>query len=186
MTRPVKAIFFDLDETLLDDDRCMRQAVASTCASLACLRTDLNADQLGMAYFRISTQVWRGQGGVPRASGSGAANGIEIRLEVWRQALSLCGCRDHGLATQAVDLYGQARRDTYRPFPDAPETLVALAPKFKLGIVTNGTGDVQREKIALTGLGEHVSAVLVSGELGIGKPDPAIFFMAAPCLNVSP
>lgn len=184
-TANIRAVLFDLDETLLDDDKCMRQTVASTCASLAHLLPDLDADKLGTAYFRISDHVWRGVGGVPRASGSGASSGAEIRLEIWRQALSLCGYHDREIATQAVALYGQARRDTYRLFPDTRQALVALAPKFKLGIITNGTGDVQREKIALTGLAEQMSAILVSGELGTGKPAPAIFWTALHHLGVS-
>ena len=42
-------------------------------------------------------------------------------------------------------------------------------------IVTNGPGRLQRAKIAAAGLDRRVDHVLVSGECGVHKPDPAIF-----------
>ncbi len=44
-----------------------------------------------------------------------------------------------------------------------------------LGLLTNGAPDLQREKIAASGLGSFFQAVAVSGEYDIGKPEPEIF-----------
>ena len=58
--------------------------------------------------------------------------------------------------------------------------LVALRHAgWRLGIVTNGEADNQLGKIERTGLDRLVDAVAVSGALGIRKPDPEIFRIAA-------
>lgn len=44
-----------------------------------------------------------------------------------------------------------------------------------VGLVTNGPAEVQRDKIAVLGLEDLIDFAVVSGELGVWKPDPAIF-----------
>jgi hypothetical protein len=44
-----------------------------------------------------------------------------------------------------------------------------------MAVVTNGASCLQREKLAASGLEERFDAVVVSGELGVGKPDAAMF-----------
>jgi putative hydrolase of the HAD superfamily len=70
--------------------------------------------------------------------------------------------------------------------PDAVETLARLKPNHKIALLTNGAPDLQREKIAASGLGKHFDAIAVSGERGIGKPRPEIFHMLLKELGVEP
>ena len=44
-----------------------------------------------------------------------------------------------------------------------------------LGIITNGPAEVQRDKVALLQLRDLVDFVIISGEFGASKPDPAIY-----------
>ena len=44
-----------------------------------------------------------------------------------------------------------------------------------VGLVTNGPADVQRDKIDLLGLWPEIDFAVISGEVGVEKPDPAIF-----------
>lgn len=64
-----------------------------------------------------------------------------------------------------------------------PEVLQGLswmrASGWRVVIVSNGMADNQLAKIDRTGLGEHVDACCVSGEVGIRKPDIRIFELAA-------
>jgi HAD superfamily hydrolase (TIGR01549 family) len=63
-------------------------------------------------------------------------------------------------------------------FADAAEILRSIRaalPGRRIGLITNGPADVQRDKIALLGLERHLDFALISGELGVAKPDPAIF-----------
>ena len=47
-----------------------------------------------------------------------------------------------------------------------------------VGILTNGAGGVQRQKIEAHGLDEHIDEVVISGEVGERKPGLAIFELA--------
>ncbi|MEU3664016.1 HAD family hydrolase [Streptomyces sp. NPDC032940] len=53
------------------------------------------------------------------------------------------------------------------------------AASWTVGIVTNGASDIQRAKLAGTGLATLVDGVAVSGDLEIRKPDRRLFELAA-------
>ena len=57
--------------------------------------------------------------------------------------------------------------------PDADALLRAFAGPVV--VVTNGPAALQRGKLAAAGLAGRVAGVVVSGELGVRKPDAAIF-----------
>jgi putative hydrolase of the HAD superfamily len=52
-----------------------------------------------------------------------------------------------------------------------------------LALVTNGAACLQREKLTASGLAEHFDAVVVSGDLGAGKPEPSVFLHALSLLG---
>mgnify|MGYP000231633514 CR=1 FL=1 len=54
-------------------------------------------------------------------------------------------------------------------------TLAALRPHYRLGLVTNGPSRMQRPKIEQFRLGDYLDPLIVSEEVGVAKPDPAIF-----------
>lgn len=174
----IRAVFFDLDETLLDDDRCMREAIARTCATLATRYPDIKPVQLEAAYMRVAEEWWLSSGSVPRTSDSGSTNGRDIRIEVWSDALKAYGLPDRDLAVKAADLYSQERRAGYCLFPDVGEVLDALHQRFILGVITNGPGDTQIEKVQVTGIAPYLRVFAVSGVLRVGKPESGIFLKA--------
>lgn len=55
------------------------------------------------------------------------------------------------------------------------DLLTTLSSRHPLGIITNGVGRVQREKLARTNLSDLFDAVVVSYEVGAHKPDGRIF-----------
>jgi len=182
----IRAVFFDLDETLLDDDCCMHEAVARTCATLGKRYPQIEPNRLATTYVRVSDELWTGYGNVPRTSSTGSSGGRDIRLEVWGKALAVYGLPTQDLAIEAVDLYSQERRASYELFLDVHEVLQALYQKFILGVISNGPGDTQREKVHVTGLGAYLHVLVISGELGVGKPESGIFLKALEYAQVIP
>ncbi|MFI5945842.1 HAD family hydrolase, partial [Streptomyces uncialis] len=70
--------------------------------------------------------------------------------------------------------------------PEVLEGLARLrAAAWKIGIVTNGAGDIQRAKLAGTGLAPLVDGVAASGDLEIRKPDRRLFELGAARCGVS-
>ena len=54
---------------------------------------------------------------------------------------------------------------------------------WRIGIITNGATRMQRRKIALAGLGPLIDGAVISGEVGLAKPDPRIFALARDLLG---
>ena len=76
-----------------------------------------------------------------------------------------------------------AIRSYYELYPGVVEVLDALAPLVSMAMVTNGIGEVQRARIERLGLGPYLDAVVISGEVGVAKPGPAIFDLAFAALG---
>jgi putative hydrolase of the HAD superfamily len=96
------------------------------------------------------------------------------------------GVDDEPLIASAQEIF---RRDWFRRlvlFDDAVQTLKALRPRFKLGLVTNGPSRTQRPKIEQFQLIDYLDLLIVSEEVGVSKPDPAIFAIALERLAVVP
>ncbi len=71
-------------------------------------------------------------------------------------------------------------------YPDALPTQTTLHERgFALGLVSNCSRQAA-DVIATTGLDQHLDALALSFELGVAKPDPAIFLAAAELLSVAP
>jgi len=59
-------------------------------------------------------------------------------------------------------------------YPEVPETLRALSSRYKLGCITNHFSWV-RDRARDAGFADLVDLWAISAELGVEKPDPAIF-----------
>lgn len=80
-----------------------------------------------------------------------------------------------------------AMRGAWRLFDDALPCLHQLhAAGLRLAAVTNAPGRHQRSKLATVGLIDAFDVLVIAGEVGIAKPDPAIFHLACARLGVRP
>jgi 2-haloalkanoic acid dehalogenase type II len=184
--QPLKAIFFDLDETLLDDNASYRLSLARAFEELAAGFPHLDLAGLPHAYTSISDAHWGGAEGKVVRAPSGALDGNSIRRELWKLALAKCGCDDEAVAAASLQAYARCRRESYRLFDDVIETLDALRDRHRLVVITNGPGDTQREKLEATGIASHFDVIVTSGEAGYAKPDPMAFQVALDALSLAP
>ena len=69
---------------------------------------------------------------------------------------------------------------------DTLDTINALKGKYKLAILSNGPSKSQHDKITHCGLDNYFDEVVVSGDIGINKPNKEIFEIVAEKLNVKP
>ena len=201
---PIEAILFDLDNTLLLEDDATEDALRRT-SELAARRTGGAAGSIHAAareaaeslfaaspHFAYSEAmgIWWGEA----LWGDFAGDGEEIaalrafvpgfRHAVWRRALR--GVDGDALVDDVAAAFRDIRR-ALRPIdPEAEATLADVGRDHRLALVTNGAPDVQREKLATTTLAAHFAAIVISVELGIGKPDPRIFRAAIDAIGVGP
>jgi len=145
-------------------------------------------------FLDLGFASWEGlwatfEGVHPRLEGL-ASWATTYRRAAWRDALVASGGQEgqrlDGLAEVMAERYVEGQRSGHPVLPGALELVERLAVQVPLALVTNGPPDIQRLKIDQAGIGSRLAAVLISGEVGIGKPDPTIFLRALELLEVAP
>ncbi len=202
---PIRAVVFDLDNTLVMEDESTLRAVDAA-ARVAHERTGVDATALARAAVSEAERIWKaspesrygetfgiwwGEGlwggfsGDDEAMRAMRAFVPGFRAAVWRGALAAAGIPDDALADELERAYVAARRASETIDPDAGAVLAALGRSYRLGLLTNGAGDVQREKLSRTPFAGSFETVVISVDVGVGKPDPRIFQIAAERLGVA-
>ncbi len=75
----------------------------------------------------------------------------------------------------------------YQLFPDVLPTLAAaVAAGLVIGVVSNSDGAHQRAKLAAVGLADIFAAVVISGDVGVAKPEAEIFLAGCRELGLEP
>jgi len=95
--------------------------------------------------------------------------------QIWFRALKDHGVDDMGLAVQLADTFRAESEKSFAIFHDAADTLEALSKKYRLCLAARGLNTAQREKIERAALNQYFETIIVSGELGCGKPRTALF-----------
>jgi putative hydrolase of the HAD superfamily len=158
-----RAILFDLDDTLYDLRSYWRGRLHEA------------IDEVLARYPRFDRDLLVGR-----------AIAEKVYIDKLPEFLRSQGVDDDLLIVSAQETF---RRDWYARlvlFDDAVHTLKALRPRFKLGLVTNGPSHTQRSKIEQFRLTDYLDLLIVSEEVGVAKPDPAIFAIALEQLGVMP
>ncbi len=83
-------------------------------------------------------------------------------------------------ADAAFEVYFAAYEQAFQAFDDVAPCLDRLeGADVSIGVITNGRVGPQRKKLEALGLAQRFSAVLITEELGIHKPDAKVFVEAA-------
>jgi putative hydrolase of the HAD superfamily len=85
-----------------------------------------------------------------------------------------------------ADAFARYRRKYHTVYDDAIKCLETVPRDYNLALLTNGATDLQREKIICSGIEKYFKEVIISGEIGFGKPDKRIFQLALSRFGVSP
>lgn len=167
-----RAIGFDLDGTLFDHVGAAEEAVSEFVADLGCEPT---AEHVA-AWFTLEAthfESWR----------AGRMSFVEQRRRRLQEFLPLLGVaapEGDDLLDGLFGTYLLLYRRAWRAFPGATAVLEDLRGRgVRLGILTNGSEEQQRDKLNVTGLRPLIDVVCTSEVLGVAKPDPRAFEMLA-------
>lgn len=151
-------VLFDLDETLLDFP--VAEALARTLTIYG-----VEADDAAMAqYHTINHGLWQ------------QYSDGEIDATALQQTR-------FALFAQQVDADPMAMNNTFlaqivalsMPLEGVLDTLQQLRSKVRMGIITNGFSVPQRGRLGKLGWSEWFEPLVISDEIRVTKPDPAIF-----------
>lgn len=106
------------------------------------------------------------------------------RREAWSRALADQDVENRQLAEELAERFAAERRARHEVFGDVIGALDRLAAPHSMALVTNGAACLQREKLVESGLSERFEAVVVSADIGVAKPDSAVFDYALKRLGV--
>ncbi|UCH78163.1 MAG: HAD-IA family hydrolase [Candidatus Coatesbacteria bacterium] len=174
-----RALFFDLDNTLYDHRRAAREALAEVYRRYDVGATGTAVDEFARLFFEINQRLWLGLAG-------GEIDVTTLRDQRFAELFARVGVAAPFEAPVVGREYLAVYLERSYPLPGAEEVLAALAPLLPLGLLTNGFTDIQRPKIARLGWDPYFTWVAVAEELGVFKPDAAIYAQICRMAEASP
>lgn len=112
--------------------------------------------------------------------------GEPTRTEQMRLTLLRMGVPDDDRAGRLSEAYMRERDRALRLFEDSGPVLELLRRRYPLGLITNGPADIQRQEIATLGIAGYFDHIYIEGEMGEGKPNPAVFRRAEKAVGLEP
>jgi len=164
------AVLFDADGTLFDFHRAESYALEEAFRELGLTFSPEYRDP----YEQINREVWR-------LFERGELSSVELRVLRFERFLEKIGADVDAEAMSASYLSWLARAEFL--LDGALQLVESLAGKVKLAIVTNGLKDVQRGRFGRSPIRSHFDSIVISEEVGVQKPDPAIFVHALESLD---
>jgi putative hydrolase of the HAD superfamily len=162
----VKAVFFDLDETILD------RAVS--------LRRFAN---------------WQGQALLGNASSACRFAERFIELDhngtIWKDEVYRVLVEEFSLVRTSISKLLSSYLEDFQRFCSPSPGIIAEIRKIhaaglQLGLITNGRSPFQEENFAALGIAELFGTVVVSDAVGFKKPQEEIFYIACERLKLRP
>lgn len=194
----VKAVFFDLDDTLLWDKQSIQLAFDKTCKE-AQEKYDVDAKALEEAvraearelYASYETWDFTQMIGINPFEGlwGDFTDKINVyfrkmkeivptyRKEAWTRGLKRLGIDDAAFGAHLGERFPANRRVSPCLYDDTFSVLDKFIEKgYRLLLLTNGASTLQNEKLDITPeLVPYFEHIVISGNFGRGKPDPSIF-----------
>lgn len=208
-TMTIKAVCFDLDDTLLWDGRSVSEAFEATCNKAQEVKgvdpvelQEAVRNEARTLYESYDTISFTKMIGINPFEGLWANftageqpefRKLEqlapvYRTESWRRGLLAVGVDDEVFATSLAEQFAQERRARPHVYEETFKILNELKERnFKLLLLTNGCPALQQEKIdGVPELAPYFDEIIISGTYGKGKPDSSIFLHALDLLGVKP
>ena len=178
----VKAIFFDLGETLvtqnIEDNLVTMKALEKISKIIPRSKSPAELFTIYKQGYKVN-EAFR------------TRNHVEIPIQGWMVQLlrrALGQEPEDKLVEEAIKIVVSARAENAVVFPDSKPLLEKLSRRrLKFGIISNvSSHDVAVEILRKVGLLEYFGKVVTSAFVGIRKPDPGIFLYALMQFKLQP
>src|SRR5579875_1920762 len=189
------ALLIDMDDTILADSEGRAEAWRMTCERYIARIAPVSVERLLLAFHTYSDWYWSD----PERHREGRLDMTAARTIILMEALRRVGAyartrntkkaeaQREALAREMALTYQHMRDERSRPGPGAIEALQKLhAHGVRLALITNGGAAMQRRKIEYHKLAQFFETIIIEGEFGVGKPDPAVYLHALKTLDLAP
>lgn len=159
----VKAVFIDIDDTLLSFSDSVR-AIMRTGFEEFCLPA--YSGEMFDVFKCVNARLWQQ---IER----GELDLAGLQLVRWNTIFDKLGIEADGVAFESYfrhELFSSAI-----PVPGAIELVRSLSGRYTLCAASNGPYEQQVNRLRLAGLLDHFDQVFVSSRMGAEKPSPAFF-----------
>ncbi len=173
----MKAVLFDLDDTLFDRNKAQEEILDRIVHEFREIFTGIDKEAITHAFFesdRLMTEEFNAGGPID-----------EVRIGRSRKFLKILGLSEES-AEKITKMYIKSYPTINAQVTNATIVLRNLAKKFQLGVISNGSRDVQYQKLKTLGIKDLFRCIVLSEEVGIRKPDPRIFWKATTSLDREP
>ncbi|KAJ7342301.1 hypothetical protein JRQ81_010047 [Phrynocephalus forsythii] len=177
----VKAIFFDLDNTLVDTAAAGRRAVEEVIRVLQSVH-HYDEREAHMVCNKVQVKL------LSECYDPGKMPITDLRIQHWEEAIQEVkgGTSNRDLATECYFLWKTTRLKYLTLTAETQKILGELRKRFKLLLLTNGVTEIQREKIDTCACQSYFDAIVVGGEQKEEKPASSIFHHSCELLGVQP
>lgn len=166
-------ILFDADDTLFDFKKSEDFAIKKLVSTLD---SKFDDEFIINTYKDINTKIWI-------EFEEGKITSDELKVERFNRLIKQLKINSN--ATDLCNMYIQFLGDSSFLYDESEDLLNYLSKKYKIGIITNGLADVQHRRIRNSIVGHYFEDVVISDEIKISKPNPAIFDYALSKLSHS-
>ena len=165
----IKAVLFDFDETLQDRTEAFEHYMDTF---LDTYRPELTEEEREVCKEDM------------RVTGNG---GYVNRVEWYTLLCDMWGWKNAPPAEELAHHYDYNFGDHNVIFENSEPVLKELKNRgYIVGVVTNGPSYLQNHKLETSGLKKYCDIVVVSGDVGVHKPDPELFRYTAKQLDLKP
>ena len=162
----IKAVIFDLDDTLYDYKALER-------AAFECVG-ELVRERLGVSEEQCEEAFMRARHATKEMLGETATS--HSRMLYFQKTLEYLDIRPLYLALEMYETYWGFFLVNMSMYPGARELLEALHEKYiRVGVCTDLLAHIQHRKLRRLGMMDDVDCLVTSEEAGVEKPAPGIF-----------
>lgn len=164
-----KYIFFDLDHTLWDFEKCSDETLSELYKKHRLEKLGLFGEENFKQHFQqVNTRLWT-------QSDEGKIDRDTLRRLRFKMVCEGLGMKDQDLAAKMGEEYVSLCPQKKFLLPYALELLQHLHEKYPMYILTNGYSDVQGVKMTAAGILPFFKATFTSDNFGVGKPHQKFF-----------
>lgn len=175
----IKAVFFDLDNTLCDSDTAWNIAVRETFQLFRKHEPDVSEETLTKAWAKVHQQLFQ-------QLDAGRCSMAEVRDTRFPHLFKELNLSSGKITEELNDFLSTRYLTSLCLYEDA--AVLEELHAYHVGIITNGAHDEhtdsQLSKVRHLGLTERIQSLTISGEIGVRKPKFEIFKVACERANV--